>query len=161
MEVFEGHFDAKGMHMAIVASRFNEPIVKRLVEGACDGLKRHGALAPAIYWVPGAFEIPLIAKKLAMSGRYDAIICLGAIIRGETPHFDYVASQTSSGILQAALESQIPIIFSVLTTDTVEQAEARSGIKGGHAGFNGAMTAIEMVSLLQSISQEEPCDLRL
>lgn len=153
MHYFEGHFDAKGHRYALVAGRFNQPITSALLEGAVDALKRHGVDSAhlTVVWVPGAFEIPLVAKKMAESGQYDAVICLGAVIRGETAHFDLVAGQAAAGILQASLSTGIPVIFSVLTTETQEQAEVRAGVKGGNAGFNGALTAIEMVNLLKSL----------
>lgn len=154
MHSFEGHFDAKGHRYGLVIGRFNLPITQALLEGALDALRRHGADSAnlAMAWVPGAFEIPLVAKKMAESGQYDAVICLGAVIRGETVHFDLVAGQAAAGILQASLTTGIPVIFSVLTTETQEQAEQRAGVKGGNAGFNGAMTAIEMVNLLKSLA---------
>lgn len=151
---FEGHFDAAGHKYALVAARFNQPITKLLLEGAVDCLKRHGVAKEdmVIAWVPGAFELPLIAKKMAESKKYHAVICLGAVIRGETAHFDYVAAQAASGILQASLSTGIPVIFSLLTTETKEQAEVRAGTKGMNVGFTGALSAIEMVNLVNSIS---------
>lgn len=156
----EGSFDARGLRFALVAARFNHPLVERLVNGAIDCLKRHGAEEWKVVWVPGSFELPLVAKKMAETEQYDAVICLGAIIRGETPHFDYVASQAASGVMQASLSTDVPVIFSVLTTNTVEQAEARAGIKGGNIGFNGALTAIEMAHVMKQLSQVELCDLK-
>lgn len=153
MDVVEGSLDAAGGRFALVASRFNQPITKRLVEGAYDCLRRHHVEPLVLYWVPGAFELPLMAKKLAQTGLYDAVICLGAVIRGETPHFDYVCSQVASGVMHAGLETGVPIIFSVLTTDTVEQAEARSGIKGGNIGFQNALAAIEMAGLVRQVTR--------
>jgi 6,7-dimethyl-8-ribityllumazine synthase len=154
MHQFEGHFDARGHKYALVASRFNQPITQLLVEGALDCLKRHGADKKEISlaWVPGAFEIPLVAQRMAQSKKYDAVICVGAVIRGETSHFDYVAGQAASGILQAGLSTGIPIIFSVLTAETKEQAEVRAGTKGSNVGFNCALSAIEMVNLLKTFS---------
>jgi 6,7-dimethyl-8-ribityllumazine synthase len=154
MHHFEGNFDAKGHRYALIAARFNQPITRSLLEGALDGLKRHGAMEEniAVAWVPGAFELPLTAQKMAESKRYDAVICLGAVIRGETPHFDYVAGQTAAGIMQTSLSCKVPVIFAVLTTETKEQAEVRAGIKGANMGFHGAMTAIEMVNLLKTLA---------
>lgn len=147
----EGNYDATGHRYAIVVARFNQPITELLLEGALDCLKRHGTTEEMITvaWVPGAFEIPLIAKKMAESGKYDGVICIGAVIKGETAHFDYVAAQTASGILQASLNSSIPVIFAVLTTETKEQAEVRAGTKGTNLGFSYALSAIEMVNLIK------------
>ena len=157
--MYRGNLDATGRRFAIVCARFNKPITERLLDGALECLEQHGAVKEDVLvaWVPGAFEIPLVAKRLAESGDFEAVICIGAVIRGETPHFDYVAGQAASGVMQASLSSNIPVIFSVLTTDTVEQAEARSGIKGGNAGFSGALTAIEMAALLENIESRESC----
>lgn len=160
MDVVEGSLDATGGRFALVASRFNRPITQQLVDGAFDCLRRHGAEALILYWVPGAFELPLLAQKLAESQQYDAVICLGAVIQGETPHFDFVAGQAASGIMQVSLKTGIPIIFSVLTTHTVEQAQQRAGVKGGNAGFQGALTAIEMAGLMQQLTLVEPCALK-
>lgn len=153
MQKFEGNYHAVGHRYAIVASRFNFPITQLIVDGAVDGLMRHGVKEKdiALAWVPGAFEIPLIAKKLAESNQYDAVICLGVVIRGETAHFDFVAGQAASGILQASLSTAVPVIFSILTTETKEQAELRAGTKGINAGFSGAMSAIEMVNLIKTL----------
>lgn len=139
--------------VAIVAGRFNEAIVKNLVEGTTDTLLRHG-LSPkniTLCWVPGAFEIPLVAKKWALSGKVDAVICLGTVIRGATPHFDYVAGQAASGCAQAAMESGRPVIFGVLTTDTIEQAVERAGTKSGNKGRDAATTALEMICVLEQL----------
>jgi 6,7-dimethyl-8-ribityllumazine synthase len=148
--VFEGHLNGEGLRVAIAASRFNEAIVTRLVDGAIDGLCRHGADSEAIdlVWVPGAFELPLVAARLAASGRYDAIITLGAVIRGATSHYDLVAGQCAAGVQRAQLDSGIPVVFGVLTTDTIEQAVERAGTKAGNKGFEAAAAAIEMVNLL-------------
>ena len=148
-----GHYDGKGHKYALVVARFNQPITNLLLEGAIDGLKRHGVVEHdiTVAWVPGAFEVPLIAKKMAATQKYDAIICLGAVIRGETSHFDYVAGQAASGILSASLDTGLPVIFSILTTDTKEQAEVRAGTKGINIGFSGALSAIEMVNLLKLV----------
>lgn len=139
--------------LAIIVSRFNSIIGEQLLNGCIEGLERHGALKESItvIRVPGAFEIPMIAKKLAISGKYAALICLGAVIRGDTPHFDYVAAESPKGISKVSLESGIPVINGILTTDTVEQALERAGLKAGNKGFDAAMTAIEMVNLLQLI----------
>lgn len=153
MPVFEGRLDAAGMRIAIVASRFNELITRHLLEGAQDGLRRHGVAEAdvAVAWVPGSFEIPLVARTLAASGNYDAVICLGAVIRGATAHFDHVAGQASSGVARASLDTGVPVIFGILTTDTIEQALERVGAKGSNRGGDAAMAAIEMVSLLRQI----------
>jgi len=147
----EGKLDAAGLRFAIIVSRFNSFIGDRLVEGALDALHRHGADPAAITLVrvPGAFEIPLVAKRLAAKGQYDALICLGAVIRGATPHFDYVASEVSKGIATVSLESQLPIAFGILTTETIEQAIERAGTKAGNKGFDAAVSVIEMVNLLK------------
>ena len=150
-QTFEGKLDAGGLRFAIVAGRFNSFIADRLVEGANDALVRHGAQVADIHLakVPGAFEIPLVAKKLAQSGRYDAVICVGAVIRGATPHFDYVSAEVSKGIAAASLDTGVPVAFGVLTTDTIEQAVERAGTKAGNKGFEAAMCAIEMANLLK------------
>ena len=151
--VTEGHLNAAGRRFGIVASRFNDFIVKALLDGALDAIKRHGGdLASVdVAWVPGAYEIPLAAKRLALSGRYDAVITLGAVIRGSTAHFDYVAGGVSSGVSAVSLETNVPVIFGVLTTENIEQAIERAGTKAGNHGFGAAVTAIEMASLLQQI----------
>jgi 6,7-dimethyl-8-ribityllumazine synthase len=150
-QFFEGKLDATGRTFGIIVSRFNSFISERLLEGAVDALVRHGADDAQIHVarVPGAFEIPLAAKKLAESGNYDAVICLGAVIRGSTPHFDYVASEVSKGVASVSLDSGVPISFGVLTTDTIEQAVERAGTKAGNKGFEAAVTAIETVNLLK------------
>lgn len=152
MKSFEGKLIAQGMRVGIVVGRFNEFIGGKLLGGAIDGLKRHGLEESEIdiAWVPGAFEIPLIAKKMVALNKYDAIICLGAVIKGSTPHFDYVASEVSKGIATVSLDSGVPVIFGVLTTDTLEQAIERAGTKAGNKGYDAAVTAIEMVNLLHS-----------
>lgn len=150
----EGNVVAKkGAKIGIVASRFNEFIVTKLVEGAKDGLIRHDVEEDNIdvAWVPGAFEIPLIAKKMAKSGKYDAIICLGTVIRGETSHYDYVCAEVSKGIAQVSLEAEMPVMFGILTTDTIEQAVVRAGTKAGNKGYDCALGAIEMINLVESI----------
>ncbi|MBD3317663.1 MAG: 6,7-dimethyl-8-ribityllumazine synthase [Chitinivibrionales bacterium] len=151
--VIEGLLQAGGKRFGIVAGRFNEFITRKLLEGAMDCLVRHNAQHEdiTIVWVPGAFEIPLAARKLAESGKFDAVICLGAVIRGSTPHFDYVATQVSKGVAAVALETAKPVAFGVLTTETLEQAIERAGTKAGNKGFEAAMTAIEMADLLAKI----------
>jgi len=151
--VVEGVLNASGKRFGIVASRFNELITKKLLEGAIDCLIRHNAKQEniAIVWVPGAFEIPSVAKKIAKSGKHDAVICLGAVIRGNTPHFDYIAAEVSKGIASVGLEQNIPVIFGVLTTDSIDQAVERAGTKSGNKGWDAALTAIEMVDLFSKI----------
>lgn len=153
MKIYEGNVVAENMKVGIVAARFNEFIVSKLVGGAVDGLKRHDVAEEEIEiaWVPGAFEIPLIAAKMAKSGRYDAVICLGAVIRGSTSHYDYVCSEVSKGIAQISLNNEIPVMFGVLTTDTIEQAIERAGTKAGNKGYDCALGAIEMVNLLRNM----------
>lgn len=153
MKTFEGKLISEGLKFAIVVGRFNEFIGSKLLSGAIDGLERHGSKEEdiEIIWVPGAFEIPLVAKKLAKSKKYDAVICLGAVIRGSTPHFDYVSSEVSKGIATTSLDTEIPIIFGVLTTDNIEQAIERAGTKSGNKGYDAAITAIEMSNLLKTI----------
>jgi len=147
----EGKLDAKGLTFGIVVGRFNSFIAERLLDGALDGLVRHGADDSKIdvLRVPGAFEIPLAAKKMAELKKYDAIICLGAVIRGSTPHFDYVASEVSKGVAHVSLDSGVPVIFGVLTTDTIEQAVERAGTKSGNKGFDAAVTAIETANVFR------------
>ena len=151
--IIEGNITAEGLKFAIVASRFNEFITSKLLEGALDMLRRHGAAENAVdvVWVPGAFEIPLAAKKLASCGKYDAVICVGAVIRGATSHYDYVCSEVSKGVAQAALATGVPVIFSVVTTENIEQAVERAGTKAGNKGADGAMAAMEMANLLKKI----------
>lgn len=153
MKTYEGNLLAQGLRFGIIVSRFNDFIAERLLGGALDALRRSGADDEGIdiFRVPGAFEIPLVAKQLAAGNRYDAVICLGAVIRGSTPHFDYVANEVSKGIAAASLETGIPISFGVLTTDTLEQAIERAGSKAGNKGWDAAMAAIEMANLLQVI----------
>ncbi len=155
MRVVEGKLWAEGFRFAIVVSRFNSFITERLLEGALDCLKRHGCREEdiEIVWTPGSFEIPLIAKKLAKRNSCDAVIALGAVIRGETPHFDYVAAEVSKGIAAVSLETEKPVVFGVLTTDTVEQAIDRAGTKAGNKGWEAALTAIEMVNLLKEVEE--------
>ena len=153
LKIIEGKTVAKGMKFGIVASRFNDYICGRLIEGTIDALIRAGAEEKdiVIYKVPGSFELPLTAKKLAKSGRFDAVICLGAIIRGATPHFEYISAEVSKGIAVVGLETEVPVVFGVLTTDTIEQAIERAGTKSGNKGADAAMTAIEMVDLFKKI----------
>jgi 6,7-dimethyl-8-ribityllumazine synthase len=145
---------AQGLRFAIVVSRFNSLVTQRLLDGALDALRRHGADENAItvVYVPGSFEIPLAAKRLAQSGAFDAVICLGCILRGDTPHFEYVASEAAKGIAQVALETGVPTIFGVVTADTLEQALERAGAKAGNRGFEAAMTAMEMANLMRQLS---------
>ena len=149
----EGMLLGKGLKFGLVVSRFNEFFSRKLLEGAQDGLLRHGVGAEDIEvaWTPGSFEIPLIAQKLAQTKRYDAIICLGAVVRGGTPHFDYIAAEVTKGIAKVGLDTGIPVIYGVITTDTLEQAIERSGTKAGNKGFDAALSAIEMANLVKSI----------
>lgn len=151
--VFEGNLIGTGLKIGIVVGRFNEFISSKLMSGAIDALKRHGVdeEAVSIAWVPGAFEIPLIAQKMAESGKYDAVITLGAVIRGATPHFDYVAAETSKGVAAISLKTGVPTIFGVLTVDSIEQAIERAGTKAGNKGWEAAVTAIEMANLTRAL----------
>lgn len=156
MFVYEGKLvSQENLKIGIVAARFNEFIVGKLIDGALDGLKRHGVNDDniSLAWVPGAFEIPLIASKMAESNKYDAVICLGAVIRGTTTHYDYVCSEVSKGIAKVSLDSDIPVIFGVLTTENIEQAIERAGSKAGNKGFESATTAIEMANLINSLAE--------
>ncbi|MGB9771746.1 MAG: 6,7-dimethyl-8-ribityllumazine synthase [Candidatus Kapaibacteriota bacterium] len=152
-KVIEGILDGSGKKFAIVVSRWNQFIVGKMLEGALDGLKRHKVSEEniTIVYCPGSFEIPLVCKRLALTKQYDAIIALGAVIRGATPHFDYIASEVAKGVAQVNLETGIPVVFGVLTTDTIEQAIERAGSKGGNKGFDAALAAIELVSLFDKI----------
>jgi 6,7-dimethyl-8-ribityllumazine synthase len=152
-KVFEGMLQGRGLKFAIVISRFNEFITGKLLDGAKDALKRHGVndIDIDIAWAPGSFEIPLVAKKLADTKKYDAIICLGAVIRGATPHFEYVANEVSKGIAKVGLETGIPIAYGIITADNLEQAIERAGTKAGNRGFDAAANAIEMANLLKGI----------
>lgn len=154
-KVLEGNFSGKNKKIAIVLSRFNSFFVERLLEGALDGLERHEVLRENITIVraPGAFELPLVCKKIVAKSKFDAVIALGAVIRGDTPHFEYVSSEVTKGIAHVSLDSGVPVIFGVLTTDTIEQAEIRVGAKGGNKGFEAAMTALEMINVLESIEK--------
>jgi 6,7-dimethyl-8-ribityllumazine synthase len=153
MAVFEGKLSGSGLRFGLVVGRFNELISIRLYEGALDCLRRHDVAEDDIdcAWVPGAFEIPLVAGKLAAAGKYDAVICLGAVIRGGTPHFDYIAAETAKGIAKVSLDSGVPVVFGVLTTDTIEQAIERAGTKAGNKGWAAATTALEMANLLRQL----------
>jgi 6,7-dimethyl-8-ribityllumazine synthase len=153
MKTFEGKLEAKNLRFGIVVSRFNEFISSKLLSGCVDGLTRHGAGEDAIEiaWSPGSFEIPLVAKKMAQSEKYDAVICLGAVIRGATPHFDYVAAEVSKGVAQVSLETGVPVIYGVLTTDSIEQAIERAGTKSGNKGFDAALAAMESANVLRQL----------
>lgn len=153
-KVLEGNLIGEGIRLGIVASRFNEFITQRLVGGAFDAAKRLGVSDDALelVWVPGAFEIPMVAKKMAESGRYDAVVCIGTVIRGNTPHFEYVASEVAKGLAQTARETGIPTIFGVITSDNIEQAIERAGTKAGNKGWDAVMAAVEMANLLKAIN---------
>jgi 6,7-dimethyl-8-ribityllumazine synthase len=153
MRVLEGHLIGQGLRVGIVVSRFNEFITSKLLSGALDALKRHGVEENdiTVAWVPGAFEIPFLAKRMATAGRYDAVIALGTVIRGATPHFDYVSSEVAKGIANVSLTSDTPTIFGVLTTDTIEQAIERAGTKAGNKGWEAAVTAIEMANVVRNL----------
>ena len=154
MKIIEGKLDAAGLKFGIIVSRFNEFITSKLLSGAIDCLKRNNADDDniTVIWTPGAFEIPAIATRMVQSKKYDAIICLGTVIRGATPHFDYVSAEVTKGIGQLSLKSEIPVIFGVLTTDSIEQAVERAGTKSGNKGFDAAMSAIEMANIFKQIS---------
>ena len=153
MKTFEGKLVSKSIKVGIVAARFNEFITSKLLSGALDGLLRHEVREDDVHvaWVPGAFEIPLVASKMAKSGRYDAVICLGAVIRGSTTHYDYVCNEASKGIAQVGMQTGVPTIFSVVTTENIEQAIERAGTKAGNKGADGAMSAMEMANLLKKL----------
>ena len=151
VHVIEGDLTAHGLRVAVVASRFNSFVVERLVEGALDCLRRHGAAEATVVRAPGAWELPWVTQSLARSGRYDAVVAVGAVIRGSTPHFDYVAGEVAKGLAQVSLASGVPVTFGVLTTDTIEQAIERAGTKAGNKGWNAAQCAIEMVDLLAKL----------
>jgi 6,7-dimethyl-8-ribityllumazine synthase len=154
-KIIEANLQAEGKKFALVVSRFNDFITDKLLGGAVDGLLRSGARDKdvEIVKVPGAFEIPLMAKKMAATGRYNAVICLGAVIRGTTPHFEYVSAEVSKGVAQIGLESEIPVIFGILTTDTIEQAIERAGTKAGNKGWDAAISAVEMANLIEVVDQ--------
>ena len=151
MKTIQGNFNVDKLRFGIIVVRFNEFIGSKLLSGAMDALTRHGAEENLIEttWVPGAFEIPLMAKRMAKSGKYDAVICLGAVIRGNTPHFNFIASEVAKGVAMVSLETEVPISFGILTTDNIEQAIERAGTKAGNKGFDAAMTAIEMANLMK------------
>jgi len=153
MTTFEGKLSGKGLKFALVVGRFNEMISSHLLQGALDNLKRHDVAESDIdvAWVPGAFEMPLVAQRLAKTGAYDAVVCLGAVIRGGTPHFEYVAAEMAKGIAKVSLESGVPVAFGVLTTDTIEQAVERAGTKAGNKGWAAATSALEMANLLRTL----------
>jgi 6,7-dimethyl-8-ribityllumazine synthase len=154
----EGNLSAEGRSFGIVASRFNDFVVKALLEGAIEAIRRHGGEAGAVdvVWVPGSYEIPVVARELALSGRYDALICLGAVIRGATAHFDYVAGGAAGGISNVALETGVPVIFGVITTESIEQAIERAGTKMGNKGFEAAVSAMEMADLMAKLRERAP-----
>ncbi|HOO76611.1 MAG TPA: 6,7-dimethyl-8-ribityllumazine synthase [bacterium] len=154
MKIFEGKLSAQGIRIGIVVSRFNEIFTSKLLAGALDCLSRHGGEEEAVEvaWVPGAWEIPMAAKKMADSERYDAVICLGAVIRGDTPHWEYISSEVTKGVAQAGLQSGVPVCYGIITPDTLEQAIERSGSKAGNKGFAAAQAAIEMVNLYRELS---------
>ncbi len=156
MKTFEGNLLSKNIRIGIVVARFNEFITSKLLSGAMDGLLRHNVQEDDIHvaWVPGAFEIPLIASKMAKSGKYDAVICLGTVIRGSTSHYDYVCNEVSKGIASVSLESGVPVLFGVLTTENIEQAIERAGTKAGNKGYDCAISAIEMVNLIHNMDAE-------
>jgi len=155
--IFKGKLSGKNKKFGIVVSRFNEFVTSKLLDGALDFLTRHDTAADSIdvYWVPGSFEIPLVAKRLADSGKYDAVICLGAVIRGSTPHFQYVASEVAKGVAQVAFSTGVPTIFGVITSDNIEQAIERAGTKAGNKGADAAMAALEMANLLEHLPSEK------
>lgn len=156
MRISEGKLVGKGLKFAIVVSRFNEVITKKLLEGALDCLFRHDVQTDdvEVFWTPGSFEIPVTAKKLAEMGKYDAIICLGCLIRGDTPHFDFLSAEVTKGVAQVSLEYSLPVIFGILTTDSLEQAMERSGAKQGNKGFQAALSAIEMANLFKEMKEQ-------
>jgi 6,7-dimethyl-8-ribityllumazine synthase len=153
-KTFEGNLLGKGLRFALVVSRFNEFFSQKLLDGAKDALTRHGVAETdmEVAWTPGSFEMPLIAQKMAASKKYDAVICLGAVIRGGTPHFDYIASEVAKGVAKVGLDTGVPVIFGVITTDNLEQAIERSGTKDGNKGFDAAVSAIEMANLVKALS---------
>ncbi|MFH1715318.1 MAG: 6,7-dimethyl-8-ribityllumazine synthase [Elusimicrobiota bacterium] len=153
-KTFSGKLIGKGIKCALVVSRFNEFISQKLLSGAIDALVRHEVKEEDVdvIWVPGAFEIPAVAKKVAKNGKYNAVVCLGAVIRGETPHFDYVAAEVSKGIAQVSMESNVPVVFGVVTTENIEQAIERAGTKSGNKGFDSAVTALEMADLYKNLA---------
>lgn len=160
MRCYEGRLDGAGLRIGIVLSRFNSFVTTKLLDGAMDALTRHGTSEEdvAVAWVPGAFEVPLVAQKMAESALYDAVVCLGAVIRGDTPHFDYVAGESARGISRVSLATGVPVIYGIVTTETLEQAIERAGTRMGNKGAEAAMTAIEMVRLLQAIGSGGPTE---
>jgi 6,7-dimethyl-8-ribityllumazine synthase len=155
--IHQGRLNAEGFRFALIASRWNDFLTSRLTEGALDALERLGADEKnvALYKVPGSFEIPLLARKVAGSGDYDAVICLGTIIRGQTPHFEYIAGEVTKGIAQAGMETGIPVVYGIVTADTLEQAIDRAGVKAGNKGFEAAMSAVELVNLYQAVTSDK------
>ena len=152
-KIHQGRLNADGFRFAVVASRWNDFLTSRLVEGALDALERLGAAEKAVelFRVPGSFEIPLLARKLAASGKWDAVLCLGTIIRGQTPHFEYIAGEVTKGIAQAGMETDVPVVYGIVTADTLEQAIDRAGVKAGNKGFEAAMSAVELVNLYKEV----------
>lgn len=155
--IYEGKLIAKGLKFGVVVGRFNEFITNKLLGGALDALKRHGAEDEnvEVAWVPGAFEIPMVAQTMARTGKYDAVICVGAVIRGGTPHFDYVCAEVSKGIAKVSMDTGLPTIFGIITADTIEQAIERAGTKAGNKGWDAAVTGIEMANLLKGITENQ------
>ncbi len=153
----QGRLNAEGFRFALVASRWNDFLTARLVEGALDALERLGAQEQAVelFKVPGSFEIPLLARKVAGSGKFDAVVCLGTIIRGQTPHFEYIAAEVTKGIAQAAMETGVPVVYGIVTADTLEQAIDRAGVKAGNKGFEAAMSAVELVNLYKTVTSDK------
>jgi 6,7-dimethyl-8-ribityllumazine synthase len=153
----QGRLNAEGFRFAVVASRWNDFLTSRLIEGALDALERLGADEKAVelFRVPGSFEIPLLARKLAASGKWDAVVCLGTIIRGQTPHFEYIASEVTKGIAQAGMETDVPVVYGIVTADTLEQAIDRAGVKAGNKGFEAAMSAVELVNLYKEVTSDK------
>ena len=156
-KVHQGRLNAEGFRFALVASRWNDFLTARLIEGALDALERLGAAEKAVelFKVPGSFEIPLLARTLAGSGKYDAVICLGTIIRGQTPHFEYIAAEVTKGIAQAGMETGLPVVYGIVTADTLEQAIDRAGVKAGNKGFEAAMSAVELVNLYKEVNGDK------
>lgn len=160
MRTHEGSFDARGRRFAVVAARFNSAVTERLVDGALAAFRRHGVADEDVelVWVPGSFEIPLAARRLALSGQFEAVVCLGTVVRGETAHFDYVAGEAARGIGQVALDTGVPCLFGILTTDTMDQAIDRAGGKHGNKGWDAAMAAMDMASLIDGLPKEEEAE---
>jgi 6,7-dimethyl-8-ribityllumazine synthase len=156
-KIHQGRLNAEGFRFAVIASRWNDFLTSRLVEGALDALERLGADEKAVelFKVPGSFEIPLLARKVAASGKWDAVICVGTIIRGQTPHFEYIASEVTKGIAQAGMETDVPVVYGIVTADTLEQAIDRAGVKAGNKGFEAAMSAVELVNLYKAVTGDK------